>query len=139
MRIFKGLKSFILSIPSVGAGFLPLCPICLPAYGGFFSSLGIAGITYSRYLLPLMILFLAIALFSLFYKARVRRGYFPFLFGLLAAVLMILGKFVLINNLVNYIGITLLIIASLWNSWPKLKKEKVFKEISSIKGGVKNG
>ena len=101
--------------------------------------MGIAGITYSRYLLPLMILLLAIALFSLFYKASARRGYFPFLFGLLAAVLMIVGKFVFINNIVNYTGITLLIIASLWNSWPKPKKEKVFKEISSIKGGVKNG
>jgi hypothetical protein len=108
-------------LPGVGAAFLPklACPACWPAYAGLLSSLGFSFINYTPYLLPLTATFLLIAVAALAYRAPKRRGYRPFLLGLVAAALVLVGKFHYDSDAALYTGISLLVLASLWNTWPK--------------------
>ncbi|MAO57260.1 MAG: hypothetical protein CMM61_16410 [Rhodospirillaceae bacterium] len=107
-------------VPSIGAALLPklACPACWPAYAGLFSSLGIGFIDYTPYLLPLTGAFLAIAVLALAYRARTRRGYLPFGLGLIAAGIVLIGKFGFDSDPVMWAGLGVLVAASLWNTWP---------------------
>ena len=109
------------SLPAVGVALLPklACPACWPAYAGLLSSLGIGFIDYTPYLLPLTSFFIIIVIASLAYKARQRRGFKPLLLGLAAAAILLLGKFAYDSDGIMYAGLVLLVLASLWNSWPK--------------------
>lgn len=73
----------------------------------------------TAYLLPLTIFCLFLALAALAFRANRRRGYGPFVLGVLAAALLIVGKFVLDSDVAVYGAIASLVGASLWNSWPK--------------------
>ena len=108
-------------LPAVGVAFLPklACPACLPAYAGLLSSLGIGFFDYTPYLLPLTAAFLFIAVAALAYHAQERRGYKPLLAGLLAAGVLLIGKFHYDSDVAMYAGISLLVAASLWNTWPR--------------------
>ena len=113
-------KKAVAAFPAVGTVLIPgvSCPACWPAYAGLLSSLGIGFVNYTPYLAPVATVLLFLALFSLFYNAKTRRGYGPFAVGLVASILMILGRFVLTNSVLFYSGILLLIIASVWNALP---------------------
>ena len=73
----------------------------------------------TAYLLPLTVVSLVLALAALGYRAKSRRGNGPFVVGIMAAVGLVVGKFVVESDTVVYTSITGLIGASLWNSWPK--------------------
>lgn len=108
-------------LPAVGAALLPklTCPACWPAYAGGLGALGLGFVNYSAYLFPLTALFLAVAVASLGWRAKKRRGYAPLVLGIVAAGIVIAGKFVLNYEPAMYGGILLLVGASLWNSWPR--------------------
>lgn len=108
-------------LPAVVLASIPklACPACWPAYAGLLNSLGLGFVDYTRYLLPLTAVFLAMALLALAYRANMRRGYGPFALGVLAATVVIVGKFVFASDAATYGGIALLISTSLWNSWPR--------------------
>ena len=114
-------KQNLLAAPGIGLSLLPkiACPACWPAYAGLLSSIGLGFLVPNRtYLLPLTVAFLLIAIGTLAFRARRRRGYWLFALGILAAGLILLGKFSLASNPVLYAGLGLLILASVWNSWP---------------------
>jgi hypothetical protein len=114
-------KQNLLAAPGIGLSLLPkvACPACWPAYAGLLSSLGLGFMVPNlTYLLPLTVAFLLIAVGTLAFRARRRRGYVPFALGILAAGFILLGKFYLASNPVLYAGLGLLILASVWNSWP---------------------
>ena len=108
-------------LPGIGFAMVPklACPACWPAYAGILGSLGFGFVNYTTYLLPLTVVFLTIAVVSLGYRARNRRGYKPFVLGFFAAAIVIVGKFIFISDQAMFGGIALLMGASLWNSWPK--------------------
>ncbi len=81
--------------------------------------MGLAFLLDATYLLPLTFGALAVAVGSLGFRARQRYGYGPLAMGFVAAVLLVVGKFVLGLDAITYGGIGLLIVASVWNSWPK--------------------
>lgn len=114
-------------IPGIGVAFLPklACPACWPAYAGVLSSLGLGFLVESRYLLVLTTVFLIAALGALAFRASSRRGFGPFGLGLVASVMILFGKFALESDVTMYVGVGILVSASLWNSWPR--------------GAVKNG
>lgn len=107
-------------LPGIGAAVLPkvACPACWPAYAGFLSSIGLGFLVGTAYLLPLTALFLAIAVFALAFRARRRNGYGPFVVGAAASAVVLIGKFSFESNPAMYAGLALLIVASVWNSWP---------------------
>jgi hypothetical protein len=113
-------KQGLLALPGVGVSILPklACPACWPAYAGLLSSVGLGFLISTVYLLPLTVVFLVLALAALVFRANKRRGYGPFVVGLVAGSAVLLGKFVLESNLIVYSALGFLVIASLWNAWP---------------------
>ncbi|MBI4605763.1 MAG: hypothetical protein HY721_27670 [Planctomycetes bacterium] len=108
-------------LPSVGASVLPVgvCPACWPAYAGVLGALGLGFLLETRYVLALSVVVMAVALGSLAYRARLRRGYGPLAVGTLGAVVVLIGKFVLSSGLLLYGGVAALLAAAVWNVWPK--------------------
>lgn len=117
-------KNFVLLLnvfPTVLIALLPklFCPACWPAYAGLLSSVGLGFFDYTPYRAPALGVFVAIALGALVFQAPRRRGYRPFLVGIFASIVLLSAKFYWDNDLMMWIGLSLLVAASLWNSWPK--------------------
>ena len=91
----------------------------LPAYAGLLASMGLTFLLETKYLLPITTGALVIAVGTLRFRARRRRGNGPFYLGFVAALVMIIGKFLLELEPVMWSGLALLIAASVWNTWPK--------------------
>jgi mercuric ion transport protein len=83
------------------------------------TSIGFGFLISVRYLLPLTIAFLVLALTAMLFRARERRGYGPFLLAVLAAIGVLLGKFAWDSRPTVYGAIGLLVTASIWNTWPR--------------------
>jgi mercuric ion transport protein len=62
-----------------------LCPMCWPLYAGIVSSLGLGFLIGTAYLLPITSAFLILTVAILGFRARQRRGFGPFLIGLVAS------------------------------------------------------
>lgn len=108
------------SLPSLLAA-LPIlhCPACWPAYAGLLSALGLSFLWQAAYLLPITIVLLIAAVLSLAYKGKSRHGYMPATVGLAAAIAVIAGKFWLASDPVVYASLSILLVASVWNAWPR--------------------
>jgi len=117
-------RAWLPIVPAVGISLLPklACPACWPAYAGLLSAVGLGFLIDTTYLLPLTVLFLVVAVGALGWRAGNRRGFGPFVLGLLAATIVIVGKFSFDSNSAMYGGIALLVGASMWNSWPKRRQ-----------------
>ncbi len=117
----SGWRNLFSVVPGVGASLLPVgvCPACWPAYAGLLSALGLGFLLETRYLLPLISTLFGIALFSLGYRARSRRGYRPFALGVLGVSVALGGKFIFLSDTALYAGLGILVAASAWNSWPR--------------------
>lgn len=107
-------------LPAIGTVMMPklVCPVCWPAYAGLLSALGLGFINYSPFLLPLTAVFLILVLATLAWRAKARRGYGPLALGMIAALIVLVGKFQFDSDIATYAGIALLVGASLWNTWP---------------------
>ena len=117
----SSLRKLLGVVPGVGVGLLPagLCPACWPAYGGVLSSLGLGFLLRDSYLLALTAALFVVALVTLGYRAPSRRGYGPFGLGVVASGVALTGKFALSSDYLLYLGLGLLVAASLWNAWPR--------------------
>ena len=115
------VKTYLSTFGTILLALLPqvFCPSCWPAYASVLSSMGLSFIDYTPYLLPLMIVFLVIALWGLFHKAATRKGYRPFILGCIAASGIVISKFVFDLDSALYASVVLFIIASIWNVWPE--------------------
>ncbi len=112
-------KQCLSALPGVAVSILPFggCPACWPLYAGVLSTLGCGFLLSSTYLLPLTAFLLCFSVIVLAYRARERRGYGPFALGLIAAILILWGKFSVASNVLAYAGVGLLISSCIWNSW----------------------
>ena len=110
---------FAALLPAIGAALMPklTCPVCWPAYAAVLSALGVSFVDYTPYLMPLTVVFLAITLAILAWRPR--RGYAPLGLGVAASAIVLVGKFLFDSDVAVYVGITLLVGASMWNAWPK--------------------
>ena len=114
-------KQTSVAIPGIGISLLPklACPLCWPAYAGLLTSVGLGFLISAKYLLPFTAAFLVLALGALAFRAQRRRGYGPFVVGLVAAIGVIVTKFQWESKLTLYGAVGLLVVASLWNTWPR--------------------
>src|SRR5438094_10426181 len=117
-------KHNLLTIPGVGASLLPklACPLCWPAYSGLLSSVGLGFLISSKYLLPITAAFLVLTVAVLAFQANSRHGYGPFWLGAVSADAVVIGKFAWLSNHIVYAAVGLLVIASVWNSWPRRRR-----------------
>ena len=113
----SGLRG-ALSLPAVGLALMPkvVCPACWPAYAGLLSALGIGFIPTAAYLVPLTVVFLVIAVAPLAMRARSGKGRVPFVLGLAASALILLGQSWLRSDPTTYVGVTVLVAAWLGES-----------------------
>src|SRR5713101_5339430 len=102
-------KETTLAVPGVGVSMLPkvICPVCSPAYAAVLSSLGLGFLVSTTYLLALTVVFLAVAVGALAFRASSRRGLRPFWTGVLAASGVAAGKFWLDSATITYTGVGL--------------------------------
>ncbi len=116
-----GWSKALAVLPGAGLSLLPVgaCPACWPAYAGVLSSFGLGFLLDAKYLLPVTGAMFAVALATLAHRARSRRGYGPLGLGITAASVALLGKFVLSSDSLLYVGIALLVGATVWNVWPR--------------------
>ena len=119
-----GWRSWLAVLPAIGVAMLPklACPACWPVYAGLLSSVGLGFLINTTYLLQLTVAFLVVAVGALAFRARKRHGFGPFVLGLVAAAVVIIGKFLFESDPAMYGGIALLVGASVWNTWPKHKR-----------------
>lgn len=117
----RAWKQGLLAVPGVGVSLLPklICPLCWPAYAGLLSTLGLGFLISTVYLFPLTAVLLAVAVASLAFRASRRRGLGPFFVGLAAPVFVLTGKFYFDSPPTTYSGVGVLVLASLWNAWPR--------------------
>ncbi len=117
----SNLKRHLPLMPAILVALLPklACPACWPAYAGLLSAVGLGFLAQTEYLLPLTGAFLAVVLLGLGYRAKSRRGYRPLCLGILAAGILLPGKFWFESNLLFYSGLVSLVGASIWNTWPR--------------------
>jgi len=120
-RARAGWRSSLATLPGIGLAFLPkiACPACWPAYAGVLTSLGLGFLLDVRWLFPLTAVFLLVAVVALGFRARRRRGFGPFVVGLGASAVVLVGKFRFESDPAMYAGLGLLIAASIWNTWPR--------------------
>ncbi len=109
----------VLGIPAAALAALPLCPVCYPAYAGILSALGLTALSDTTVQTVLTVLFLSAALGALLYKAKSRRGYGPLALGTAASVALSLSKFVMGSDPITYAAVGVLVLAGLWNVWPR--------------------
>jgi mercuric ion transport protein len=95
------------------------CPACWPAYAGLLSSLGLGFLADARWLMAVTAAALLLSLGALAFRSSRRHGAGPFLVGLGAALVILVGKFLAGNNTLLYGGALGLTAASVWNAWPK--------------------
>ncbi len=119
-------RDCLTTLLAVSLALLPrlACPCQLPAYAGLLGSLGLAFLTRTVYLFPLTAMCLTLAVGGLGVQAKRRRGYGPFLLGFAAAASVLFGKFAIASPPLVHGGIALLLVASLWNSWPRKERTK---------------
>src|SRR5947209_15508856 len=101
------LKRTVGILPGIGVSLLPklMCPACWPAYAGIVSALGLGFLISAKYLLPLTVSFLAITATALGYRASRRHGYGPSGLGLVAATVILCGKFYFDAAQATYAGV----------------------------------
>ena len=118
-----GFLGIIVAIPGILASLLPAasCPLCWGAWAGVLSAAGFSFLFQRIWIIPLMIIFLSISLFAMGHRARQRHGFGPLTAGIVATIFMFIGKFVWPLGWLLYIGVGMLLIASIWNTWPRMK------------------
>jgi mercuric ion transport protein len=109
-----------LTVPGISVALLPklACPLCWPSYSGIVSSVGLGFLISTKYLLTLTVALLILTIGALACHAKQRRGYGPFVLGIVGAVAVLIGKFDLESNPVTLTGIVVLMMTSAWNMWP---------------------
>jgi hypothetical protein len=117
----RAWKQSLVAMPGVGVALLPKLtyPLCWPAYAGLLSSVGLGFLISTHYLLPLTVAFLVLTLGALAFRASNRHGYGPFLVGLVAALLVMIGKFQWESKPALYAAVATLVVVSVWNAWPR--------------------
>ncbi|MDQ6959162.1 MAG: hypothetical protein Q9M24_08655 [Mariprofundaceae bacterium] len=118
-----------------------LCPACWPAYAGLLTSMGLGFLLKTIWLLPLTMITLVFVIGSLAFRARARRGYGPFILGLLGSGALLGGQFVFTSGTaISEWGIdggaVLLVAASVWNGWPRKRKDMETDECPSCSSEI---
>lgn len=93
--------------------------MCAPAYAALLSALSLGSLISTKYLLPLTLVFLLLALGALGFRASSRRGLGPFWVGVAAASGVLIGTFWLDSPATTYSAVGLLVVASIWNAVPR--------------------
>lgn len=133
-------RNWIRSLAVLPGALLPLlpsatCPMCLAAYAGVLSAVGLGFLFNERVLGPLVVVFLAVGIFSVAWSARSHRRLGPLLVTVAGSGAVVAGRLVWNIPMALYTGVALLIGASLWNLWLKRPRAEPLVHIASPHDG----
>ncbi|MFT3934468.1 MAG: hypothetical protein QM726_12675 [Chitinophagaceae bacterium] len=112
---------------------LPKCGLCLMAYAGIFSALGLGGLLKAKLLLPLMIALIVLNLVAVIYMSVVKKEYTYAILSLAGAALFVVNKLYIGSLAVNIIAGVVLVLAMLQVRFFQVKsKQCVFKSKKTI-------
>jgi len=116
----SGARATLAAAPAIVIALLPnvFCAACWPAYAALLSAAGLGFSMQSRYRLPLTIALLALATMSIGFRAPMRRGYAPAIAAALAALSLVLAKFVIDSTTAAHVATAVFAAAAVWNVWP---------------------
>lgn len=95
------------------------CPLCIAAYAGVLSSLGLGFLHDDRVLTPIIAVLLAVGLFTVAWSTWSHRSPGPFVVTVLGSAAVVVGRLIWSLPAVLFGGGALLVGASLWNLWLK--------------------
>ena len=126
----------LLPLPGALLSLLPsaTCPVCAAAYAGVFSAIGLGFLLDEQLLAPLIAVFLAAGVASVAWSTRRHRRPGPLLGTLAGSMAVAVGRLVWNLPVLVYVGVTLLLVASLWNLLAKrlrLEPRALFKKGNS--------
>ena len=90
-----------------------VCPGCWPALGSLLGSLGLSASASTAILQPLLVIFLVVAAVGFVRGYRAHSVPWPMVAGLVGGSLLYIGKWVVFNFPLFYVGVALLITASI--------------------------
>lgn len=101
------------SFPAVGTALMPklACPLCFPAYAALLSALGLEFVDYTPYLLPLTAAFLTVAMGMLALQTRRTGNTAALVLGIIATMIVLIGKFYFESDWLTTGGVVLLVAA----------------------------
>lgn len=96
------------------------CPVCIAAYAGVLSSLGLGFLHDDRVLTPMIGVFLVAGLLSVAWSTRSHhRRAGPLVITVVGSAAVVAGRLIWSVPAMLYAGVVLLVGASLWNLWLK--------------------
>ncbi len=107
----------IIAVPAAVLSLLPSfsCPVCVAAYGGVLSSLGLGFVLVDRVQRPLIVAFLIVSVAGVAWATKQHGKPGPLVVVVLGSVAVVAGRVVWTNQPVLYIGIVCLLAATVWN------------------------
>lgn len=107
------------ALPGILAAALPkaTCPLCVAAYAGAVSALGLGFLLTDRVLNPIILASLAVSVGSVAWNTWQRRRPAPLLLAVVGASGVVLGRIVWSVPAAVYGGVALMLAASLWTLW----------------------
>ncbi|MBA2627994.1 MAG: MerC family mercury resistance protein [Gemmatimonadales bacterium] len=112
------------------------CALCLTAYAGVLSALGVGFVASERGLVVLTVIFLAVGLLSLGWSARRHHRSIPLVVGTIGTVLVLLGRRDAGTPTLLYAGSAVMMIASLWNLWAARRPAGTLVQINGARGAI---
>ena len=119
-EVAAGRLPWLGSLTAIPAAIVPVlpsftCPLCLAAYAGVLSSLGLGFVLREDVQRPLMLVFLAFTVASVAWSTRRHRRSGPVAAVAVGSVAIIAGRLVWNVPPVVYAGIGLVVVGVLWN------------------------
>jgi|GEM_PF-2538538 len=116
----RGRPAWLQAIIAAAAAVLSLlpgfsCPVCVAAYAGLLSSLGLGFLLTDSVQRPLVAAFLIVSVASVYWAARHYKKIGPFLLVVLGSIGIVTGRLVWSVTLVLYVGVVCLIAGTVWN------------------------
>jgi mercuric ion transport protein len=116
----RGRRAWYHTIIAVPAGVLPLlpsfsCPMCVGAYAGLLSSLGLGFLLTDRVQRTLIVAFLIVSVATVGWAARTYKRVGPFVLVVTGAVAIVAGRLVWSVTPLLIFGVVCLVMGSVWN------------------------
>ena len=111
------LRSRLMVLSSIVLAVAPKCPICFLAYFGIFGVATSSASVYRVWLPPLTGLWLALTVGMLAIRRGARHRHGPVALGIVAALAVYGGKFIINDMALVYGGIAALVAAVIWRFW----------------------
>ena len=124
MNARRSRWSSLAAIPAAFLSLLPAvtCPACLGAYAGLFSALGLGFLVRSTVLEPLLISTLLLGLASIVWSTLEHRKPWPLALTLLGNFAVVVGRYALASEEMQWLGFPLILGGALWNIWLRRRR-----------------